>query len=205
MLHQVTAPLALAAGAALVALAPSLRAALACAVLAVSHVAQLTVSALYHRVTWRPSMRAWMRRADHAMIFVLIAGSATPFAVLSMPADLGAMLLWLFWGGAAAGVGVTLLWPKRPKWVMAALCVALGWAGAPLWLNPRGGLDVTTVTLLATSGVLYSLGAVFYALRRPKLAPALFGYHELFHALTVAAAAVVFVAAARVAHAPPVP
>lgn len=199
VLHQWGAVVAVAAGAALVLRAPSTRAMIACVVFAASHVVQLTVSALYHRIDWSTSMRAHMRRADHAMIFVLIAGSATPFALLSMPADLGAKLLWLFWGGAALGFVLIVAWPSRPKWLFAGLCVALGWAGAPTWLDERGTLDVTTVTLLSTSGVLYSIGAACYALKRPKLWPATFSYHELFHALTIVAAIVNFAAAARVA------
>jgi hemolysin III len=198
-LHQGGAFVAVVAGVVLVAGSSSTRAALACAVFAASHVVQLTVSALYHRRTWSPAARAHMRRADHAMIFVLIAGSATPFALLSMPADLGDELLLLFWVGAAVGVGVTIFWPSRPKWVVAALAVVLGWAGAPLWLDARGGLDVVTVALLAGSGVLYSIGAACYALKRPRLVPAVFGYHELFHALTIIAAVANFYAVMRVA------
>lgn len=198
VLHQCAVFAALIAGVALVAVAPSTRAAWAVALFTASHVTQLTVSALYHRRTWSPVARARMRRADHACIFLLIAGSATPFALLSMPADLGEKLLWLFWSGAGVGVALTLLWPNKPKWLMAALCVALGWAGAPWWLDERGTLDATTVTLLSTSGAIYSVGAIIYALKKPNIAPAVFGYHELFHALTVVAAVMNFAAVTHV-------
>jgi hemolysin III len=198
MLHQGGALAALCAGVFLIAGAPSSRAAWACVAFTASHVTQLTVSALYHRVTWSSAARARMRRADHAAIFVLIAGSATPFALLSMPADLGEKLMWLFWMGALVGVAVTLGWPKKPKWIMPVLCVGLGWAGAPWWLDERGTLDTLTLTLIACSGVVYSVGALCYATKRPNLVPGVFGYHELFHALTIVAAAMNFVAVAHV-------
>jgi hemolysin III len=196
--HQAGALAALCAGLFLIFGASTPRATWAVAAFTASHVAQLTVSALYHRVTWSIAARARMRRADHAAIFVLIAGSATPFALLSMPADLGAKLMWLFWVGAAIGVVVTLAWPKKPKWMMPVLCIALGWAGAPYWLDERGTLDTVTVTLIASSGVLYSVGGLFYGLKRPNFVPGVFGYHELFHALTIVAAVLNFVAVAHV-------
>lgn len=197
--HQAGALAALFAGAFLMLGASSPRALFACAVFTVSHVAQLTVSALYHRVTWSAEARARMRRADHAAIFVLIAGSATPFALLSMPPDLGAKLMVLFWCGAAIGVVVTIGWPNKPKWMMPVLCVGLGWAGAPWWLDERGTLDTFTVTTLASSGAVYSVGALFYALKRPNPVPGVFGYHELFHALTIVAAVMNFIAVGHVA------
>jgi hemolysin III len=198
VLHQAGALAALCAGVFLVIGSSSARAAWACAAFTASHVVQLTVSALYHRVMWSTEARARMRRADHAMIFVLIAGSATPFALLSMPADLGAKLLWLFWVGAAVGVIITLGWPKKPKWMMPVLCITLGWAGAPWWLDERATLDTLTVSLIASAGVVYSLGALCYAFKRPNLVPGVFGYHELFHALTIVAAVMNFIAVAHV-------
>lgn len=197
--HQAGALAALCAGVFLMLGASSRRALFACALFTASHVAQLTVSALYHRVTWSAAARARMRRVDHAAIFVLIAGSATPFALLSMPADLGGKLMALFWGGAALGIVATIGWPNKPKWLMAALCVALGWAGAPWWLDERGTLDTFTVTTLASSGAVYSVGALFYALKRPNLVPGVLGYHELFHALTIVAAVMNFIAVGHVA------
>ena len=94
---------------------------------------------------------------------------------------------------------MTLFWPHKPKWLMAVLCVGLGWASVPIWLDARGHLDGTSVALMASSGILYSVGALCYALRRPRLLPAVFGYHELFHAFTIVAAVANFVAVARVA------
>lgn len=198
VLHQVGAFAALCAGVFLIVRAPNARAAWACVAFTASHVAQLTVSALYHRVTWSTAARARMRRVDHAAIFVLIAGSATPFSLLSMPAELSAKLMWLFWVGAAIGVAITIGWPSKPKWTMPVLCVALGWAGAPWWLDPRGTLDILTLALIGSSGAIYSIGALCYALKRPNFAPGVFGYHELFHALTLVAAAINFVAVGHV-------
>ncbi|HEY4223767.1 MAG TPA: hemolysin III family protein [Myxococcota bacterium] len=199
VLHQAGAALALIAGIALVAWAPSARAAWACALFAGSLTAQMTVSAVYHRILWSPIAYARMRRADHAAIFVLIAGSASPFALLSMPADLGDELLLLFWGGAAVGIAVTMWWTARPRWLIAVLCVVLGWAGAPIWLDKRSELDRETVMLLVSTGIIYSVGALCYALKRPRLWRATFSYHELFHAFTLVAAVVNFCAVARVA------
>lgn len=194
VLHQVAAFIAVAAGVFLVADAPNARAAWAGAVFAASLVTLFTVSAFYHRVNWGPPARAWMRRADHACIFVLIAGSYTPFALLAMPAEVGDKLMMLAWGGAVVGVIPSLFWAKAPKWLIAVLCVALGWLGVPLWMDPRNALDATSIVLLLGGGVVYTLGALVYALKRPVLSPKVFGYHELFHACTLAAAALHFVA-----------
>ncbi len=200
VLHQGAAFIAGAAGTYLVWDAPSARAAWAGAVFAASLVTLFTVSALYHRVLWAPAPRAWMRRADHACIFVLIAGTYTPFALLAMPAERGDRLLLLAWGGAIIGVMVSLLWTKAPKWLMAVLCIALGWVGAPLWLDPQNTIDAAAIQLLIAGGLLYTGGAACYALKRPALSPRVFGYHELFHACTLAAAAMHVVAVHNVVH-----
>jgi hemolysin III len=131
VLHQWAAPVALGAGIVLVAMAPDLRAGLACAVFATSLVTLFTVSATYHRVTWQPAARAWMRRADHASIFVLIAGTYTPIALLGLPAATGTKLSLLVWTGAALGVLQSLFWVHAPKWVVAVLAVAVGWSIVP--------------------------------------------------------------------------
>jgi hemolysin III len=183
-------------GAILVLLAPTDRATTAAAIYAGSVSGLFGASALYHRVTWRPAARRWMRRLDHAMIFVLIAGTYTPFALLLLHGTLATVVLAIVWGGALAGVVMKLAWVDAPKWLMAAVYVALGWVGAATvpQLLSRGGVGV--VTLLAVGGLLYTAGAVIYALRRPDPSPKVFGYHEIFHVLVIAAAAAHYAAIA---------
>ena len=188
---------ALAAGAALVALAPAGRATLAAAVYALSLAALLGVSALYHRVNWRrPEIRRWMRRLDHTMIFFLIAGTVTPFALLVIGGALGTALLVAVWAGALAGTVVELIWVDAPKWVTAIVYLAVGWIGAvgvPAIVIDAG---VGAGVLIAIGGVLYTAGAVVYARQRPDPNPAVFGYHEIFHVLVIAAAMSHFAAVA---------
>jgi len=199
VVHQWSFFVSVAAGAALVVLAPSGRATAACAVYAVALCGLLGTSALYHRVTWRPSVRQWMRRLDHSMIFVLIAGTYTPFATLVLSQPLGDVVLLGVWGGAVAGIVFTLVWIRAPKWLTAAAYIALGWFSliALPQLVERTGLG--GLALLAGGGVAYTVGAVIYARRRPDPRPGVFGYHELFHVLVVVAAAAHFVAVAAYA------
>lgn len=177
---------ALGAGAVLLTFPPAnaARAALAyCASLA----AMFGVSALYHRPTWPPRIRAWLRRLDHATIFILVAGTYTPFALILEPKR-AVMMLAIAWGGAGLGVLQSLLWIRAPKPLVAALYLALGWA-AVMFIPPlHQALGAAPVGLLLAGGVLYSLGALAYALRWPDLVPATFGYHEVFHALVIGAA-----------------
>jgi len=194
--HQYAFFVALAAGAALVVLARGGRARLAVAVYALSLCAMFGCSALYHRIDWPPRPHRWLRRLDHSMIFVLVAGTYTPFAALVLAPALGWTLLAVVWGGAIGGVVLSLVWIDAPRWLSAVVYVALGWVAVvampQLW--DRAGM--LAVALLATGGVLYTLGAVVYARRRPDPAPRVFGYHEVFHALVIAAAAVHFAAVA---------
>jgi hemolysin III len=197
--HQYAFFVALAAGAALVVFARGGEARVAVAVYALSLCAMFGASALYHRIDWQPRPRAWLRRLDHSMIFVLVAGTYTPFAVLVLAPALGWALLGVVWGGAVAGVVLSLLWVDAPRWLSAALYVALGWVavvGLPQLWDRAGAM---AVALLATGGVLYTVGAVVYARRRPDPAPRVFGYHEVFHVLVIAAAAVHFAAIAAYA------
>ena len=184
------------AGAVLVILAPSDKATAAAVIYAVSVSGLFGASALYHTVTWRPTARRWMRRLDHSMIFVLIAGTYTPFALLLLHGTLANVVLAIVWGGALAGVVMKLAWVDAPKWLMAGVYVSLGWVGAATipQLLSRGGVGV--VTLLAVGGALYTAGAVIYALRRPDPSPKVFGYHEIFHVLVIAAAAAHYAAVA---------
>ena len=194
--HQYAFFVAAAAGAALVAFAQGLQARVAVAVYALSLSAMFGASALYHRIDWPPRPRAWLRRLDHSMIFVLVAGTYTPFAVLVLAPALGWTLLGVVWGGAVVGIVLSLVWADAPRWLSAALYVALGWVaivGLPQLWDRAGAM---AVALLATGGVLYTVGAVIYARRRPDPSPGVFGYHEVFHVLVIAAAAVHFAAIA---------
>jgi hemolysin III len=194
--HQYAFYVALAAGAALVVLARGGEARAAALVYALSLAAMFGASALYHRIDWSPRSHAWLRRLDHSMIYVLVAGTYTPFALLVLGPALGWTTFGVVWGGALAGVAISLLWIDAPRWLTALLYVALGWVSVvimpQLWV--RAG--VLAVALLATGGLLYTVGAVVYARRRPDPVPRVFGYHEVFHVLVIAAAAVHFAAVA---------
>ncbi|MBL9039425.1 MAG: hemolysin III family protein [Archangium sp.] len=194
VLHQWSAGIALGAGLVLVAMAPTVRSSLGAGVFAASLVTLLTVSATYHRVNWSPPARAWMRRADHASIFILIAGTYTPVALLSLPEAVGSQLLLQIWGAATAGVVVSLFWAHAPKVITAALALLVGWLLVPYFSAVRQGLGELGFVLVLAGGVAYSLGAVAYAAKRPNPRPGVFGYHEVFHALTVVGAALHFAA-----------
>jgi len=196
VLHQWACAASLPTGVLLVLLAPSRRAAVAAGVYGLSLSALFGVSALYHRVTWTPATRRWMRRLDHAMIFLLIAGTFTPVCLLAVGGPLGRALLTVVWGGAIAGIALQVAWIDAPKWVMAAVGVALGWVGVVALPAMVAHAGWPPALLLLAGGLLYSLGAWVYARRRPDPAPAVFGYHEVFHALVVAAAGVHWIAVA---------
>ena len=176
-------------GAVLLVAAPTRKAGAAAAIYAASVSALFGTSALYHRITWQPSARRWMRRLDHSMIFILIAGTYTPFAVLVLHGTLAHVVLAVVWGGALAGVILKLVWIDAPKWLVSGVYVALGWVGVvtiPQLLSRAG---VGAVALIVVGGLLYSAGAVIYALRRPDPSPTVFGYHEIFHLLVIGAVA----------------
>ena len=184
-------------GAALIVAARTPKATLAVAIYAVSLSALLGTSALYHRVNWtRPEVRRWMRRLDHSMIFFLIAGTYTPFALLVLDGPLADAILVVVWAGAIAGAIVETIWIDHPKWVAALIYVSLGSVAAvafpQLWLD----MGVTGTLLVAAGGILYMVGAVVYATQRPDPSPRVFGYHEIFHALVILAAAAHFSAIA---------
>jgi hemolysin III len=184
-------------GIALVASAPSARARLAAAIYAASVAALFGSSALYHRVAWRsPGARRWMRRLDHSMIFVLIAGTYTPFALLALRGALADALLIAVWAGAAAGIVLRLAWIDAPESLVALLYVLLGWLGAAAVPTLIATLGTGPTALVAGGGVLYTAGAVVYVRKRPDPAPAVFGYHEVFHVLVIAAAALQYAAIA---------
>jgi hemolysin III len=184
--HQIAFFFALAAAGVLLSIARGPRATWGAATYGASLVALLGTSALYHRVQWRPRPREWMRRLDHSAIFVLIAGTFTPFCLL-LPGSRAATALALTWGGAALGLAQSLFWVHAPKPIVALLCVVLGWSAIPLMGTIRAATGALGLGLLLAGGALYSLGALAYALRRPNPVPGVFGYHEVFHALVVLA------------------
>ncbi len=147
------------------------------------------VSAVYHRVTW-PTARARvrMKRADHSMIFLFIAGSYTPFALLGLPGRTGQTLLAVVWAGALAGVALKLLWPGAPRWVGVPLYLLLGWAIVPVAGQLNDQIGIAPLILLLIGGLFYSGGAILYATKWPNPWPGVFGHHEFFHAATVLAA-----------------
>jgi hemolysin III len=180
------------AGATLIVLAAttvSVKAAAATSVYAATVLGLFGVSALYHRRHWVSTRaRTWMKRLDHSMIFVFIAGTYTPFAMLAMPATTGTVVLAVVWGGAAAGMTLKLLWPSAPRWLGVPIYVALGWVAVFVLPDLLHRAGTAALVLLLVGGALYTAGAVFYAIRWPDPWPHVFGYHEFFHAATVLAA-----------------
>jgi hemolysin III len=189
---------ALAAGATLVALADGLRERLAVWVYAVALAAMFGASALYHRFPWRSAARRlWARRVDHAMIFVFIAGTYTPFALLSLDGRLQVTVLVAVWAGALFGLAVKLAWIDAPRWVSALAYLAVGWVGV-IAVPQLFAEGIATGVLVAVGGGLYTLGALAYATTWPNPLPATFGFHEIFHLLVVVAAVTQFVAVSLV-------
>jgi len=184
---------ALAVGPAAVVTSEPGRARIAVAIFSGCVAACFGVSALYHRPTWKPAARAWLARLDHVGVYLLIAGSYAPFGLLVLSRDWAVPVLAVVWGGALLAILIKLFWLQSPKWLSAAFGLTLGWVGAAaasqlLTLRPAA------LALVVAAGLLYTAGAVVYALRRPDPVPNVFGYHELFHVLTVAAAAAEYVA-----------
>jgi len=193
-LHAGTFPLSLAAGIVLVVLADGTRDTIATAVYATSAALLFGVSALYHRGHWSPRTERLLKRLDHSNIFLIIAGTYTPFSVILLDQRGGTTLLWVIWSAALAGIAFRVLWIGAPRWLFTPVYLALGWV-AVFYLGDlldAGGPAV--VTLLAIGGALYSLGGIVYALRRPDPSPKWFGFHEVFHACTLGAYVVHYVA-----------
>lgn len=194
-LHGLGFIVALAVGIAFVLAADGRRLAPA-VVFAASAATMLGVSTLYHRVTWTPVVRLWMRRADHAGIYLLIAGTYTPVGLLSLHGTMQRVVLAVVWSGAAAAILTKLCWVRAPKWLSAVFALTLGWVGVVALPQLEHSAGPGAVALLAAGGIAYSAGAIVYARRKPDPFPTTFGYHELFHALTLVALACQYVAIA---------
>ncbi|HEV2975080.1 MAG TPA: hemolysin III family protein [Solirubrobacteraceae bacterium] len=186
--HQYAFFVSLACGVGLILAASDGKARLAAGIYAAAVSALLGTSALYHRVTWRPRARRWMRRLDHSMIFVLIAGTYTPVALLALKGPLASTILIVMWAGALGGVIFKLAWIDAPKWLFALVYVALGLVTATVFGELPATIGWLGVAGLATGGLLYVIGAVIYASGKPNPWPKVFGYHEVFHTLVLAAA-----------------
>jgi hemolysin III len=184
--HELGFYAALGLGAGLVATADDARERVAAAVFAGSVAFCFGASALYHRPMWSPAARAWLARLDHAGVYLLIAGTYTPFGLLVMSEDWAVPVLTIVWAGALAATFLKLFWFRAPKWLSAAIGVALGWVGVAAF-SQLLKLPLPGLVLVLVGGLLYTLGAVVYASRRPDPIPHVFGYHELFHVLTLGA------------------
>jgi hemolysin III len=192
--HQYAFFVSLGSGALLVLLAATTRASVAAAVYAGSVSALFGVSALYHRVTWTGPARRRMRRLDHAMIFLLIAGTYTPVGLLVLKGALASVVLAVVWGGALAGIVLELAWARAPRWLGGAVYLALGWVAVVAMPQLFARLGVAGGLLIVAGGLVYSAGALVYARRRPDPVPAVFGYHEVFHLLVIVGVAAHFLA-----------
>ena len=187
--HQWAFFVSLALGAVLVLTAPRGEATAAAGIYAVCVATLFGTSALYHRINWRTDgARRWMRRLDHSAIFLLIAGSYTPFAILVIDGTMAQVITAVVWGGALLGILLKLVWIDAPKWLAALAYVLLGWVSVVVMPEMMSDLGITATALVAGGGLLYTVGAVIYAMRRPDPSPTVFGYHEIFHLLVIAAA-----------------
>lgn len=166
------------------------------AVFAISVSVMLGTSTLYHRISWRPDRRLWMRRADHAAVFLLIAGTYTPVALIGLHGAWRTTVLGVVWVGAALGAITKVCWVRSPKWLSVAIGIALGWVAVVALPQLARNVGLVSLLLLGAGGFAYTAGAVVYAVRRPDPLPRIFGYHELFHALTILALGCQYVAIA---------
>ena len=186
-LHAAGAPLTLAAGVVLVVLSPTASTRIGSAVFATSALVLFTVSGIYHRGTWSPRVWRFLRRFDHANIFLLIAGSYTPFTLLLLHGAERVVLLSVVWTGAVLGVLFRVFWNDAPRWLYTPIYIALGWAAVFYFGDFVHSASTAVLVLMAVGGGLYTIGGLVYGLRRPNPFPRWFGFHEVFHTLTIAA------------------
>ena len=193
-LHLGTAPLTLAAGIVLISLSPTTATRVGSAVFTASALVLFTVSAIYHTGSWSPRVWAFLRRFDHSNIFLLIAGSYTPFSLLLLEGTERVVLLATVWGGAVLGVGFRVFWTDAPRWLYVPIYIALGWAA--IFFMPSLfdgatrlglGIGIATFTMICVGGALYTFGGVVYGFKRPNPWPRWFGFHEVFHTFTILA------------------
>jgi hemolysin III len=187
--HAAAFLVALPLGVALVLEAETSLGRLAAIVFAASVVVMFGASGLYHSPTWPEGRRRWLRRFDHAGIYGLIAGTYTPFGLLVLRGNWRPVVLGIVWTGALAAVAFKFAWVDAPKWISAVIGVALGWVGVVVFPQLVDGIGVGGSLLVVAGGLLYAAGALVYALRRPDPYPAVFGFHEVFHVLVIAAVA----------------
>jgi hemolysin III len=196
-LHLYAFFVAIAGGAVLITLAafqPGIAPVISVAIYSLTVCGLFGISALYHRRVWSERGYQIMRRLDHAMIFIFIAGTYTPFSVLLLPSSSAAVILAVVWSGAFLGALVSLAWPHAPRWVSAPMYIALGWVAVAVLPTILHNGGVAALVLLVCGGLAYTVGAIFYALRRPDPWPTVFGHHEFFHACTIVAAACHYIA-----------
>ena len=185
-IHAVTFPLAIVLGAVLISLADGTAARVSSAVFVASSLLLFGISATYHRFHWKERTRVLLKRFDHANIFLLIAGTYTPLAIMALPPEKGYLLLALVWGGTLLGIGFRVFWIHAPRWAYVPLYVLLGWA-AVLYIVDLFQANVVMMVLVIVGGLAYTAGAVIYGMKRPNPVPGVFGFHEIFHTLTVVA------------------
>ncbi len=193
-------PISVIAGVVLVMQAETPEAQISAAIFATTAALLFGTSALFHRGSWSPRVKGLLRRMDHSNIYLIIAGTYTPFAVLSLPPGKGQTLLLIVWVGALAGVIFRVFWIGAPRWLYTSVYVGIGWIAIFFLPDLVAGAGVTAVVLIAVGGVLYSAGAVVYGLKRPDPWPRWFGFHEVFHSLTIAAFTVHYVAVSIVVY-----
>ncbi len=197
ILHLITAPIALIGGLVLVIAAGTLSGRISVAIFMLTSAALFTTSAVYHVGRWLPPVKAALRRADHSNIFLIIAGTYTPLSILILDTHDAQVLLTVVWIGALVGVGLRNLWLGAPRWLYVPIYIALGWA-AVFYLPQFSAAGTLVLSLIIAGGLLYTLGALVYALKWPRLSERWFGFHELFHSFTIAAFLAHFTAVALV-------
>lgn len=195
ILHLITAPIALLGGLTLVVLAGTLAGRISVAIFMLTSAGLFTTSAVYHVGRWLPPAKAALRRADHSNIFLIIAGTYTPLSILLLNAHDARVLLGVVWTGALIGVALRNLWLGAPRWLYVPIYIALGWA-AVFYIPEFADAGPLILSLIVLGGVLYTMGALIYALRWPQISERWFGFHELFHSFTIAAFLAHFIAVA---------
>ena len=196
-LHTYAAAISIASGAVLIAVAAAVRGGSAAATTSI-YAATVTLlfgtSALYHRLTWSPRAHRIMKRLDHSMIFVFIAGTYTPIAALTLPRTAAIAVLVTVWTGAVFGVALQTAWPTSPRWLAVPCYIALGWVAVFVLPDLLHNAGVAALVLILVGGAVYTIGGVVYGIKRPNPVPGVFGYHEVFHACTLLAAVCHYVA-----------